>query len=97
MKFENPSSNAAESLDGHHVRATGESSSCVCCRPLITAAELSQWLGIRRQQVYQLRRDGILPYVEVGRAIRFDPVAITAFLREGGAAFAHGWRKQARS
>ena len=97
MKSGKPSSNAAESLDGHHVRATGESSACVCCKPLITAAELSRWLGIRRQQVYQLVDDGILPCAPLGRLLRFDPVAIKEFIRGGGARFAHGWRKQARS
>ena len=64
---------------------------------LITAAELSRWLGIRRQQVYQLVDDGILPCAPLGRLLRFDPVAIEEFIRGGGARFAHGWRKQVRS
>ena len=62
---------------------------------LITATELSRWLAIRRKQVYQLARDGVLPSVPVGRAWRFDPVAIEEFIRRGGARFAHGWRKEA--
>ena len=63
-------------------------------RRLITAEEVSQWLGIRKQHAYELARDGVLPCVKLGRAIRFDPVELDEFLKNGGAAFAHGWRKE---
>lgn len=63
---------------------------------LITAAQLAEYLRIPVRQVYQLKRDGILPYSKWGRAIRFNLVVIAALERKGGAAFAHGWRKQAR-
>ena len=63
-------------------------------RRLMTAGEVSQWLGIRKQHAYELARDGVLPCVKLGRAIRFDPVELDEFLKNGGAAFAHGWRKE---
>ena len=61
---------------------------------LMTAEELSRWLGIRKQHAYELARAGVLPCVKLGRAIRFDPVELEEFLKNGGAAFAHGWRKE---
>lgn len=62
-------------------------------RQLITAEEVSRWLRIRRQHVYQLVDAGLLPVKKLGRSLRFDPVQIAKFLEDGGASFAHGWRK----
>ena len=62
-------------------------------RQLITAEEVSRWLRIRRQQVYQLVDAGILPVKKLGRSLRFDPVQIAKLLEDGGASFPHGWRK----
>jgi len=40
--------------------------------PMLTAAEASTILRVRVPQVYALARDGILPAVRVGRAVRFN-------------------------
>ena len=63
-------------------------------RRLLTAEEVSRWLRIRRQHVYQLVDDGILPVKRLGRLLRFDPVQIAKFLEDGGAPHANGWRKE---
>ena len=42
----------------------------------MTAEETGRWLGVRKAQVYQLVRDGVLPCVKLGRAVRFDPVEL---------------------
>lgn len=61
--------------------------------PLIRVAELADYMGLPKPRVYQLAREGILPCVRLGRAVRFDPIVIQDFIRNGGATFAHGWRK----
>ena len=57
---------------------------------LWTAAELAQYLNLRRRQVYILSRSGILPTVRIGRTLRFDPKQIQAWLeRSSSASQAH--------
>ena len=97
MKSGEPSTNLVDSSDPRRSSTTRESSSPNGRPALITAAELSRLLGIRLPQVYRLARDGILPSVRLGRLRLFDPAAIEEFIRRGGAAFAHGWRKKVSS
>lgn len=65
-----------------------------CGAGLLSAATLSEHLGISKARVYQLAREGVLPCVRLGRTIRFDPAVIQDFIGNGGASFAHGWRKE---
>ena len=51
---------------------------------LATAAEIAEQTGIPRQRVYELARDGAMPHVRLGRAMRFDPERIRAWLSSGG-------------
>ena len=51
---------------------------------LITAAELAASTGIPKSRVFELAREGELPCIRLGRAMRFDPEAVRAWLDAGG-------------
>jgi excisionase family DNA binding protein len=53
--------------------------------PMLTAAEASTILRVRVPQVYALARDGILPAVRVGRAVRFNREQLERWIENGGA------------
>jgi excisionase family DNA binding protein len=53
---------------------------------LITATELSATTGIPKSRVFQLAREGQLPCIRLGRAMRFDPKAVKEWLAAGGTA-----------
>lgn len=53
---------------------------------LLTAEELSSQTGLPRQRVYFLARTGALPVVKFGRAMRFSPAEVRAWLAAGGTA-----------
>lgn len=42
--------------------------------------ELAEKLAVKPLTIYRLVAEGKLPAVRIGRALRFDPVAIAAFL-----------------
>jgi excisionase family DNA binding protein len=53
-------------------------------RPMLTADEASELLGIRKPQVYALARDGTLPSVRVGRLVRFNRDILLDWIANGG-------------
>ena len=53
--------------------------------PMLTAYEASAILRVRVPQVYALARDGVLPSVRVGRAVRFNRDQLTSWIEGGGA------------
>ena len=53
---------------------------------LLTASEVAAQLGVRPAFVYDLARRRLLPVIHVGRYCRFDPVALTRWVEEGGVA-----------
>lgn len=53
---------------------------------LITAQDVAAQTGIPLQRVYALARDGHLPVIHFGRAMRFDPWAVRDWLARGGTA-----------
>ena len=54
-------------------------------RPTLTATEVAELLGNRsRNPVYVLARDGRLPVVRIGRAVRFRAEDVESFVRSGG-------------
>ncbi len=57
---------------------------------LVTARELAAALDYPLSRVYELARDGDLPHVRLGRAMRFDPAAVRAWLDAGGTAATDG-------
>ncbi len=60
---------------------------------LLTANALAKHLGVSRQRVYELARLGLLPCVRLGRAVRFAPQAVEAWISGGGASLPGGWRR----
>lgn len=59
-------------------------SHAVGLRRCITAMEVSTQTGIPLPRIYQLAREGHLPVVRLGRAMRFDPEAVAQWLSAGG-------------
>jgi len=53
---------------------------------LLTAADLASQLGYPKSRIYELARDGDLPCIRFGRAMRFDPRAVREWLANGGTA-----------
>ncbi|PCJ15845.1 MAG: hypothetical protein COB02_17650 [Candidatus Cloacimonadota bacterium] len=49
---------------------------------LLTTKELMDWLKVKRNTIYQLRKDENLPTIKLGRTIRFDKNAIVTWLQE---------------
>ena len=54
-------------------------------REMLTADEASTLLRIRRPQIYALARDGIIPSVRIGRAVRFSRTQLLQWIEAGGA------------
>lgn len=53
-------------------------------------------LGISKALVWRLCRQGLLPHVRLGRAVKFCPLALEAWIAAGGQALPGGWRKEGR-
>jgi excisionase family DNA binding protein len=53
--------------------------------PMLTASEAGTLLRVRTPQVYALARDGVIPSVRVGRAVRFNRDRLIAWIEAGGA------------
>lgn len=49
---------------------------------LLNRQQLSSKLGISPSFVSKLMAEDGLPYIKLGRAVRFDPVEVMAFLQE---------------
>ena len=50
-------------------------------RALRDVAWAAEFLGVSKSWVYQATASGALPCVRIGAAVRFDPVAIKAWVR----------------
>lgn len=48
---------------------------------MLTTAELVEWLKISRPTLHLLRKDG-LPYLKIGRSVRFEKEKVEAWLKE---------------
>lgn len=59
-------------------------------RKLLDAEETAELLGLRKQTLYALAREGIVPSVRLGRLIRFPPDAVEEFIASGGKAYGEG-------
>ena len=52
---------------------------------ILKAKDVSEWLGIDAQRVYELTRRGLLPHVKIGdRQYRYVEKDIDEWLRAGG-------------
>ncbi len=51
-------------------------------RELQSPAEVARRLGMSRSNVYHLATVGVLPSIKFGKAVRFDPKEVDAFIRD---------------
>lgn len=49
-------------------------------KPLLTNDEVADLLGVRVRHRHRLRARGVLPCVKIGRAVRFRPADVAAFV-----------------
>ena len=63
---------------------------------LIGVEAVAEAFGMRKQHVYALAAEGLLPCVRIGRLLKFNPVALRAFVAGGGVALEGGWRRKAQ-
>ena len=61
--------------------------------PLAAADYVAARLGVTKQRVYDLAREGIIPHVRLGRSIRFAQEDLEDFVRNGGKSWVGRWRK----
>ena len=48
--------------------------------PLMTEKETAAYLRIKPRQLFNWRMDGLVPYIRIGRAIRYRRMAVDAAL-----------------
>ena len=48
--------------------------------PLLTVRELAIYLGVSEKTVRRLQISGRIPFVRVGRGVRFDPADVSRFV-----------------
>lgn len=58
----------------------------------ITADEVAKILKVTPERVYELCRQRLIPYVRLGRQIRFEEEQLRNWLSSGGTALSGGWR-----
>jgi excisionase family DNA binding protein len=51
---------------------------------LMTVQEVAEYLGVSVNRVYDLAAARIIPFVKVGRLLRFDPDRLAEWVRNGG-------------
>jgi excisionase family DNA binding protein len=54
---------------------------------LLTAKDVTQATGIPLQQLYLLVRQGRIPAIRLGRAVRFSATAVAEWLAAGGTGY----------
>jgi excisionase family DNA binding protein len=64
---------------------------------LLTPEQAARAIGLRKQHLLQLAREGIIPSVRLGRLVRFNRDALLEFFNNGGKAFEGGWRRERAS
>lgn len=63
-------------------------------RSLITADDVAERLGVPKSRVYEMARQERIPHVRIGRLVRFSPVELESWIREGGQDLPGGWREE---
>jgi excisionase family DNA binding protein len=53
-----------------------------CIGHALTAAELARWLAVSPISIYKLSKTGRIPSFRIGTCVRFDPRAISVWLRK---------------
>jgi len=49
---------------------------------LLSPGRVAELLGLSKPHVYNLAKDGELPSIKFGRAVRFDPKDVEAYIQE---------------
>ncbi len=62
---------------------------------LLTVEEVAEMLGMSRERVYQLTREGIIPVVKIGRSLKYSEKALIEWIENGGKSYPGGWKKEA--
>lgn len=57
---------------------------------LLTAEAVAEATGLSRARVYELARNGEMPAVRLGRAVRFAESALLSWISRGGTTSAEG-------
>jgi len=65
-----------------HRRSTGDAVEVELDEPLWTVEKVARLLSVKRAWVYTATRDGLLPYVKVGRHLRFIRTDIERWILE---------------
>ena len=55
--------------------------------PLMTEKEMSAYLRIKPRQLFNWRADGLVPFIRIGRSIRYRRSAVDAALETLGSPF----------
>lgn len=63
---------------------------------LLPIDEAAALLSLTHGRLYDLARQGIVPCVRLGRAIRFDEEKLREFVAAGGKALPGGWRRASK-
>lgn len=50
--------------------------------PFLTVEDLCQWWKVSQVMVYKMVREGAIPYIRLGKCVRFAPAEIRAWLQE---------------
>jgi excisionase family DNA binding protein len=53
-------------------------------RALLTPRAVAKRLNLSIDRIYRMSQAGMLPRVQCGRTVRFDPAALAAFIAAGG-------------
>jgi len=49
---------------------------------LLNVQEVAELLGVKKSTIYQWTHQGFIPYVKVGKLVRFKPDAVMKWLNE---------------
>ncbi len=61
-------------------------------QPLLTPQQIAELLGVKPSTIYQWTHEGFIPHVKLGRLVRFDEGAVTAWVADRS----HAGRKTRR-
>ncbi len=59
--------------------------------PLLTVADVAELFGVRTRFVYRLVDERRIPFIKVGRYLRFDPADVEAYIAEQRTDVATRW------
>jgi excisionase family DNA binding protein len=51
---------------------------------LLCADDVARRLNVGKARIYLLTRNNMIPFVRVGRSVRYDPDAIETWIKSGG-------------